>query len=261
MNKEYGLDGKLIATVTDSGSNFVKAFIDFGITSFGLIPDDDDDFSDNESNENFTPIPCPILPQKKDCGSHVLNLVGSPDIQKLFVKSKRFKKIYDSAIRKVHALWNRSSRSSGAHEKIGAILKAALVTPGDARWNSTQDSIQFLLKYEFVTIKRLLLELDLETLTQLEWQFFQEYYNVLKPISIALNRLQSPNGYYSILLPTVHTIKEDLECLNSLNLQFFKLLLEHVVESVHTRFKYLFDPFNEKCFDALVATCSHPYFK
>lgn len=171
MNIEYGLDGKIIATVTDSGSNFVKVFIDYGITSSGLIPSDDDELSENESNENFTPILCPILPQKKDCGSHVLNLVGSNDVKKLSVKSKRFKKIYNSSFRKIHTLWNRSSRSSGAHEKVMEILISALVIPGDTRWNSTQDSIQFLLKYEFVTIKRLMLELDLEPLTQPDWQF------------------------------------------------------------------------------------------
>lgn len=154
--------------MTDSGSNFVEAFIDYGITSSGLIPGDDDELSENEPNDSFTPIPCPILQQKKDCASHVLNLVGSTDVQKLFVKSKRFKKIYNSAFRQIQAIWNRSSRSSGAHEKNVEILKAALVTSGDTRWNSTQDGVLFLLKYEFVTIKRLMLELDLEPITQPE---------------------------------------------------------------------------------------------
>ena len=53
INNEFGISGnKIIATVTDNGSNFVKAFKEFGI-KIALVNDiDDDDNDELEDRDN-----------------------------------------------------------------------------------------------------------------------------------------------------------------------------------------------------------------
>lgn len=75
IHLEYGLTKeKIVATVTDNGSNFVKAFKEFGINT--NIYDDDDEFLEKFSI--FVPIDeqelkshLPELPKHLRCAIHI----------------------------------------------------------------------------------------------------------------------------------------------------------------------------------------------
>ena len=61
---------KITATVTDNGSNFVKAFKEFGVEN-----DNDEDVPES--------VDVPHLPKHIRCASHTLNLLATTDFLKI----------------------------------------------------------------------------------------------------------------------------------------------------------------------------------
>lgn len=122
----YGLSTKVTATVTDNGSNFVKAF------KMYQPPDDDSDDSGDDDNEvTFTDVNDVldaateygiVLPLHLRCASHTMNLVSCSDLEKWFTSNPAIKGIYRSATAKCTALWNKASRSTMASETVGEVF-------------------------------------------------------------------------------------------------------------------------------------------
>lgn len=174
VHSKFNLRGKVTLTVTDSGSNFIKAFRLFGTDANEAIQnegsnesesgsddefdkDDDDDDSESASDDDVTfedvskvldaidqdePLQR-HLPQHQRCASHTLNLVASKDAEDA-TKLQAFRALSGEAFGKCKLLWNRASRSTVASDVIREKLGCALVVPNETRWNSTFDAMDKL---------------------------------------------------------------------------------------------------------------------
>jgi hypothetical protein len=93
-----------------------------------------------------------------------------------------------------------------------------------------------------------------------EITFLEEYERVMKPISIALDQLQSEKySYMGCLLPVILTLKKSLDAIgNGLtgSLAYCRPLLVAVKTAVNTRFLPMFEDR-----DYQIASCLHPHYK
>ena len=102
------MNGKISATVTDNGSNFVKAFTIFCVQETehdnndehsivdddSVVPDDDVSFTDlhsvmipdQDDDDDLTQVEYKFPPHQR-CASHTLNLVTSTDVEKHLLSS------------------------------------------------------------------------------------------------------------------------------------------------------------------------------
>ncbi|KAL0202532.1 hypothetical protein M9458_000550, partial [Cirrhinus mrigala] len=128
IHAEYRIQNKVKSTVTDIGSNFVKAFREFGVRD-----DESDDYSDeveeDGDGEQF------FLPQHQRCAAHTLNLIATNEIHKAASNGPSFK-LYRSAMAKCSSIWNKAHRSSLATEVVQEIANVHLTVPSVTRWNS-----------------------------------------------------------------------------------------------------------------------------
>lgn len=100
--QEYDIEKKIVLVITDNGSNFVKAFQDYGVKLFDedLLADEEvndsseEDLSDTEEDLELasiqhTEIPSAVfedvfsLPSHYRCLSHTLSLVATTDFDKV----------------------------------------------------------------------------------------------------------------------------------------------------------------------------------
>jgi len=80
----YGIvQEKITCIVTDNGSNFVKAFKEYGV-NFDVEEEksEEDEVIVAENMEIF--IPPSLLPCHQRCASHTLSLVATTDLEKVF---------------------------------------------------------------------------------------------------------------------------------------------------------------------------------
>lgn len=78
IHTEYGLNSNnLVATTTDNGSNFVKAFKEFGVLS--EINNEDEVNIDEELTDSSNRALERVLPNHIRCATHTLNLVATTD--------------------------------------------------------------------------------------------------------------------------------------------------------------------------------------
>jgi len=117
IHRSFGLHGKISATVTDNGSNFVKAFTCFSVQETehdnddkismvdddGVVPDDDVEFTDlhslmipDQDDDDLTQVEYE-LPPHHQCASHTLNLVASTNVEKHLLSSSLSKSLYRSS--------------------------------------------------------------------------------------------------------------------------------------------------------------------
>ena len=114
--------GKVTATITDNGSNFVKVFKTFSTdttsVSEEVIQQCEEDsegeeatFEDvcetltlePEDTDDYTPLEYE-LPSHERCAAHTLNLVASSDIDKALCASSLSKNVYRSGFAKCTSL-------------------------------------------------------------------------------------------------------------------------------------------------------------
>ncbi|XP_015243119.1 PREDICTED: uncharacterized protein LOC107092915 [Cyprinodon variegatus] len=98
----FGVSTKVTSTVTDNGSNFVKAFAMYQLESFS-----DDDDEDHDDDVTFTDVAEVlntaaeegiVLPPHQRCASHTLNLISYSDVEKWFVSNPGTKALYKSSV-------------------------------------------------------------------------------------------------------------------------------------------------------------------
>lgn len=98
INDFYGLDSvKIVKTITDNGSNFLKAFRSYGIEMSvdDLYGTDNDIEADEFDDIEFHPI---YLPGHISCASHTLNLLPSSDFMKILEQNQDLLKIHEKVI-------------------------------------------------------------------------------------------------------------------------------------------------------------------
>lgn len=154
---------QIVATVTDNGSNFVKAFQEFALhekspnTLLTSESSDDGEGSESETNEDvleLTNIPDPgdfignesviKLPKHLRCASHTLNLIATADCSKAINSNLEVRTKHTHAIDKSRKLWSKAGKP-GTAEIIREVLGCTLSAPGETRWNSYFDSISRIL--------------------------------------------------------------------------------------------------------------------
>ena len=236
INDEFGLQNKICYTVTDSGSNFIKAFRHFSMEEAeetpseltdanGEGPDSDeieymaiepilqqtDHFTGNEVEDS----PVYRLPRHWRCACHALNLVATADVAKL--ESGPFKRASVQTFAKLTAVWNKQNRSTLAADTIRAQLGTLLVTPGDTRWNSVYDAVSKVYKIlsvpeEEAKFDKICDDLKITRLLPVQKTFINEYVRAMKPIACGLDILQSEKSIgLGYLLPTLAVITGQLD--------------------------------------------------
>lgn len=90
INNDFNLDhSNVVATITDNGSNFIKAFKEYGVqpmavSAEGEVVDDPDVEEDVAQFHEITSY----LPSHERCASHTLNLLASTDFNKVLQTNK-----------------------------------------------------------------------------------------------------------------------------------------------------------------------------
>ncbi|XP_024869998.1 uncharacterized protein LOC112453440 [Temnothorax curvispinosus] len=297
INMQYNLKSKqIVSTVTDNGSNFVKAFKEFGYkikiptmleeeiptvlekeeegeidSEYCSNEEDLDEYVDeldtdfefrniNQEQEDTNIQPIIELSKHLRCASHTLSLVATTDFTKALKQNSVASKIHHTAMGKCTMLWNMSRRPKTS-EKIVDFLGKSLKYPTPTRWNSLFDALSDLLVHR-EKLNKLMPKLDSNVLFKdVELNYLEECIAVLSPIASALDRLQSENEcYYSILMPTLFSLKLRMKMLHKKNLRFLDSVVAIFITSLEKIFEDFFN-FSPKVNDAIIASCLHPAFK
>lgn len=200
VHASYGLTGKVCATITDNGSNFVKAFavysdsFDSAATPLEDVEEETEDdaafenvdelltFDSEETNvdDNLTQVQYELPPHYR-CAAHTLNLIASKDADKFLLSSSTSKSVYRSSFAKSSALWNKASRSTVASDTVQEVVKRKLIVPTATRWNSYYDAVVRVTDNSLAELNELCTKLKLRCFSERELNFLKEYLLVLKP--------------------------------------------------------------------------------
>lgn len=240
IHAEFQIQGKVSATVTDNGSNFVKAFNEYGGCEMNDEMDSTDDvqFADvsavlqeeqEEEELNF------FLPPHHRCAAHTLNLIATTDLDKAASQGVS-RKLYRSAMSKCAAIWNKAHRSSGAADSIEEIAQMRCLVPSVTRWSSEYHAIEKLMSLTESQLNGICDQLKLAKLHPQETMFLKEYTAILKPLAYSINLLQGEkNCYFGYIVPTILSLKAKLaEKLTQV--QFSAHILSAVIKAIDTRF-------------------------
>ncbi|XP_039596674.1 uncharacterized protein zgc:161969 isoform X2 [Polypterus senegalus] len=223
IHAEYKIQTKVRCTVTDNGSNFVKAFREFGVSeeetddhSDGVTFSDVSGLLQEEEDEQF------FLPQHQRCAAHTLNLIATNEVHKAGENGPS-RKLYRSAMAKCSSIWNKSHRSSLAAEAIQDIAKMQLTVPSVTRWNSEFRAISKVVGLSEDQLRDICDKLDSPMFHPQEAAFLKEYTEVLQPLALAIDILQGENKcYLGFVIPTLLSLKTKLS-----------EKLPHVIYTVH----------------------------
>ena len=269
---EYGLQSKVSHCVTDSGSNFVKAFKVFAHQEASGPSQDQGDIqsADEEQplvaepvNELLTEGPeegteMYDLPPHFRCAAHRLNLIATGPAATEALGNPRCKTVYRSLMAKLSHMWNKQSRSTVVADKIRDQLGRLLITPNATRWNSTYDAlsrVHIIFKEKKADFQSLLTSESLRPITENEERFLGEFLRVFRPLALALDILQG-NTEAGYLLPTLQVVKEEWMEVGQHDLEYCTGLLGALQADLNRRFE---DEFESEFFQ--IAAAVHPVFK
>jgi len=269
----YKIQNKIVASTTDSGSNFVKAFKSYQKSNdTDDESDEDEDCNDDEVIDLFEILSnCPEedtdmyiqLPPHYRCASHTLDLIAKCDIDKMIRSADTsFKNCYRKALAKCSSLWTKQNMSTLAAENIHNLLNVYLKTPNKTRWNATYDGL--------LQIKNILSSLngmekinqamdfcEIQRFTTQEIKLIEEYCEVMAPLAESLDFLQGEDGMLmGYLLPTLYALEKKMTILEQKNLQFCSPLVKTIKNSLKKRFSSVW---NKK--ELIIASCLIPRFK
>uniref|UniRef100_A0A667Y9Y9 BED-type domain-containing protein n=1 Tax=Myripristis murdjan TaxID=586833 RepID=A0A667Y9Y9_9TELE len=236
--KEFKIQNKIVCTVTDNASNFVKAFNCFGESSAPACEDEDDD-DDGIEPAPLSALEDPCLPSHRRCLAHTLNLVAK-DTEK--VTDQQYKTLARPVFSKASALWNRVKRSPKASDFVEEKLGISFVTPNDTRWNS--------MFFSILLLHTVCDEFGLRRFTPEEIDFIHKFVSVMSPLASALNILQGEkNTFLGYLAPTIVQLKSDLNGLLKESLKptatqgltVCRPLIQNMMQSLSTRLEGMLD--------------------
>jgi len=267
IHAKYRISDKVVCTVTDNGSNFVKAFNEFAEEpqSTRSTPENSvNEFTfsnldeiltadDNRDNASYS------LPPHHRCGAHTMNLVAVADAEAANADA-HYKSLSRSTMAKCAGLWNKSSRSPLAAEAVMSATQKTLIVPNSTRWNSfymAVAKIHSIIENQTESVLNSLCEkLGLPVFRPNEVNFVSEYVKVMQPVAKSLDTLQAEmQCFMGILLPTVASLRTRLDQLK-VTLRYAGPLADALLEGLQQRFGHL-----EQRQDLLQASVSHPQFK
>lgn len=293
VHESFGLQtSKITHTVTDGGSNFVKAFKIFsssddenaseGFRGFPSKEADDGSDSDesncgNDDNDEEQRIKVDIviepvaidltfeevdivLPPQMRCIAHQLNLACTSDVLK-YLKEKRVDMTYVSVFSKLHHFWNKTKRSALLKEQIKEKFGIQLPIPVKTRWNSLFDATKVITSLNRAKIKGLASFALRErgAINEKEWTFLDEYVKLLEPVAQALDILQGDKTVtLGDVLPTLIVVQMRLRSFTDLNCA--ENVRIGLLSNLKKRFPFL-DLENMTSVPYVLATVSQPKFK
>ena len=288
VHARYNIQDKVTMTTTDNGSNFVKAFVEYGAES-GVVPElpyaeaDDGNNSDEEDREaeggcdgeNVQDISIEEifpdlaadqfdeydLPKHMRCTTHTLNLIATTDAGKAIKPQSNLKIVLRRAMGKSQSIWNMQGRSTVAADMIERELGRRLVVPNATRWNSTYDAVtvlnELLCGGKRAAVNKVMVQLKLQGFTDVDIAFLKEYGQVMAPVARALDIVQGEDqAYLGFTLPTLAVTMKNLEQTKTKCLQFCTPLVEAMCKGMKRRFERLFEDR-----DCQLAAAFHPKFR
>jgi len=205
VHEDFGITGKFSWCVTDSGSNFVKAFKHFSLDEVEDFSEGDETYdgdSEFQLLDNAMELAENIddeqvlyrLPPHRRCACHMLNLIATTDVQT--ADTGVMKRVSVQTFSKLSALWNKQNRSTLAAERIKGSLGKLLRTPGDTRWNSVHDAVLQVkeclsVSEQEMKFDKLMDELDIKCLQPMHKTFVHKYVKVMSSLCGALDVLQA----------------------------------------------------------------------
>ncbi|XP_031340981.1 uncharacterized protein LOC116169093 [Photinus pyralis] len=301
IHNKYELDSnKIVATVTDNGANFIKAFKEFGIdipselifrnvnneneihtildsNELGSTANSGNTDENNEIEDIDDVLPSFVsinsdycdnqetsvmlqLPHHERCASHTLNLIAVTDVKNAIEKNHATRSRHTAIMAKCSLLWNKCSYPKSA-EIVKNVLGHYLSYPGVTRWNSYYDSISQIVK-EKNKLSELFLKLGLKnSLKESELAYLNEYCKVLEPLATALDKLQAENNnYYGYLLPCIVSLRTKFVKMQSANLKQTNHILDACLNGLEVRFKNLLT-LTDEANNAIIAAFTIPQFK
>ncbi|XP_030757697.1 uncharacterized protein LOC115883472 isoform X2 [Sitophilus oryzae] len=277
IHRGYNLDNtKILATVTDNGSNFVKCFKEFGIhilDSQHNVDGNDDQTQEGETEESLPEFESIIestdseksfsqtrqfLPEHLRCASHTINLIATTDYNNSLKSSHQLRSKNCLVFNKCSNLWNKARRPKSA-EIMQKILGCSLSYPGVTRWNSTYDAVTKILSLK-EKMPELCDALLLPSFTESEILFLTEYTTIMKPLAETLDFLQGEqNTYYGYFLPSIISMHTKLEKIKlSGTIAQLSKSLDYILNSIRERFHHVFT-LQSKI--AIIAAVTNPRFK
>ncbi|KAG5868429.1 hypothetical protein JTB14_029045 [Gonioctena quinquepunctata] len=256
----------LIRTTTDNGSNFVKAFVQFG-SEIDILPELPCDL-ESGSDPDIANLLNPNSEEDDEYDDlefiSVENKLNAPDrLHKdadAALQITVFKTPYRSALAKARTLWNQQSRSTVAADSIHAELGRRLVLPNTTRWNSLYDAIVVLngiLETKRPSLHRVMTRLKIPTFNDQDVTVMKEYAKVMAPVANALDRIQGEAQAYLVsLLPTIAATVYKLKNIRSKGLVNFTALANALLNGIEKRFGPLLN--DEQC---QLAAAFHPKFR
>ncbi|KAG0729673.1 hypothetical protein GWK47_029856 [Chionoecetes opilio] len=184
-----------------------------------------------------------LLPRHFKCSAHTINLLSTVDVAEVPDWNKGPRAVFRKPGSKAQALWNLQNR-----------------------WNSYYDSMKCLVKLVLdkqevrTAINKILSVPGLGLFDSKDTEVIKEYLQVMTPVAICLDRMQSDTAaYMGNLLPDLMLLRQRLETVKNSNLRYAGNLVEYLLEQddhrhgFYKRFGGLFDED-----DLLMATATHP---
>uniref|UniRef100_A0A3Q4MKL7 HAT C-terminal dimerisation domain-containing protein n=1 Tax=Neolamprologus brichardi TaxID=32507 RepID=A0A3Q4MKL7_NEOBR len=213
IHSSYGLQGKVIATVTDNASNFAKAF---RVCQPCHLESESENKEGDDEEPTFTDVIEALsttsgdaqfsLPPHYKCASHTINLISTTDVDKHLNSCADTKAIYRSSIAKCSALWTKASRSTLASEQV-EVSRRKLMVPTSLHENSLHEAISRIITIPLNELNPLWVKLGIKCLNEREYQFLKDYCTVMKPLTVALDILQGDECTYGNKRPSIHPFK------------------------------------------------------
>lgn len=275
IHQEFGVAHKLRGTTTDSGSNFLKTFREFGDQS--TVPNYDEaavgsefvnqenedseeedeeemiyfeigdilDWNECEAQQDRQGEQTPPrrltrfnLPIHRKCACHLLNLVSKADVDK--ISNRQFKAISIQTERKLQRLWNKQSSSSNNSDIIKRHLGRLFTLKNDTRWNTWYLAISCvlrLIKKKRREFTKMMEELKLPQFDNEDESYMEQYVAITRPMAEALDILQGEKNIgLGFLLPTISILKSKLEKLkDSPSITSCTPLLQGILDGINNR--------------------------
>jgi len=269
IHATYKIQNKIVATTTDSGSNFVKAFKSYQTLRNSDGEEDDDEDEDENENENeddetinLFEILDNVTHEQEEANSfiqlpphlryiydfHTLDLIAKNDVDKMVQNSDtNFKKCYRKVLGKCSSLWTKQNMSNLVAEKIHDTLEVYLKTPNKTRWNCTFDS---LLQIQNILLgsnghkkmNNIMDFCEIQRFTNQEVQLIQEYCDVMTPLAESLDFLQGEDSMFmGYLLPTLYALDKKLIILQQKPMKFCGQLVKTLRTSIQNRFSTIWE--------------------
>ncbi|KAK3917738.1 Putative AC9 transposase [Frankliniella fusca] len=216
--QEFGIQDKISCTVTDNGSNFLKAFRQFTGDDGEDVEDrdsdvgEDTDMDQTERTEVDEPrvdsvgdifdagevLGCEVtLPAHRRWACHLLNLVATTDLDKALERPGSVRTAWTNVLNKCKAFWSKQQRSTVAQDVVKTSLGKVLPTPNATRWNSLYNAMREVVWHydgdRRAAITAVCHTLKVDPLTVREVEFLQEFIKMMEPLAETLDLLQGEN--------------------------------------------------------------------